>query len=177
MNPILRLYVAPRLIGTLETETLPPSGGRMVATTLMVVLLPAPLGPSRPKTSPASMRKVTPSTAIRGPYDFCRLTTSRTGTVLGLYDLVATRSNAGGCIACVNDQSGVFDDHRIVVSGVVGGDDDRVVTPQVRRSQRDALHSQIVLAALVRLGDVRIVVIYLGSAVSQEVDQLDTWAH
>ena len=33
----------------------------------MVVVLPAPLGPSRPKTSPGRTSKVTPSTARTSP--------------------------------------------------------------------------------------------------------------
>jgi len=37
------------------------------ASILMVVVLPAPFGPSSPKTSPSAMVSVSPSTAVRLP--------------------------------------------------------------------------------------------------------------
>ncbi len=40
-------------------------GRNWPVSTLMVVVLPAPLGPRKPKISPASTSKVTPSTARR----------------------------------------------------------------------------------------------------------------
>src|SRR5947207_53173 len=42
----------------------------------MIVLLPAPLGPSNPKTSPRLTEKLTRSTAILSPKRFTRSTTS-----------------------------------------------------------------------------------------------------
>src|SRR5688572_17351296 len=41
----------------------PPLGSRRVQSILMVVVLPAPFGPSSPKISPARISKLTPSTA------------------------------------------------------------------------------------------------------------------
>src|SRR5688500_9836917 len=41
----------------------PPLGSSSVQSILIVVVLPAPFGPSRPKISPARMSKLTPSTA------------------------------------------------------------------------------------------------------------------
>ncbi len=44
----------------------------------MVLVLPAPLGPSIPKQRPGSTRKVTPSTARSSPKLFTRSTASTT---------------------------------------------------------------------------------------------------
>ena len=40
----------------------------------MVVLFPAPLGPSRPNVSPSRMSNDTPATAVIGPNDLPQLT-------------------------------------------------------------------------------------------------------
>src|SRR5512134_1492497 len=42
----------------------------------MVVVLPAPFGPRKPRTSPFSTRNETPSTAVVRPYLLVRLSTS-----------------------------------------------------------------------------------------------------
>ena len=42
--------------------------GRKPVIIRMVVVLPAPLGPRMPTISPSSMRKETPSTAVKSPY-------------------------------------------------------------------------------------------------------------
>ena len=47
--------------------TLPASGEIMPTVMRKVVVLPAPLGPSRPTISPASTWKPTPSTTVRSP--------------------------------------------------------------------------------------------------------------
>ena len=44
----------------------------------MVVVLPAPFGPSRPTISPGATWKLTPSTARTSPNDFSRRSTLRT---------------------------------------------------------------------------------------------------
>src|SRR5579864_868908 len=46
-----------------NTSASPESGGRSVTRILIVVVLPAPLGPRRPKISPDVMAKLTLSTA------------------------------------------------------------------------------------------------------------------
>ena len=48
------------------TLALPDVGSTRVVSTPMVVVLPAPLGPSRPNTSPRSTVKEMPSTALAG---------------------------------------------------------------------------------------------------------------
>ena len=45
----------------------PLVGRSSVQSMPMVVVLPAPLGPRKPKTSPAATRKLTPATAWRAP--------------------------------------------------------------------------------------------------------------
>ncbi len=42
----------------------------------MVVLLPAPFGPMKPKISPLPMVKLRSSTAMKSPYRLVKLTTS-----------------------------------------------------------------------------------------------------
>ena len=60
-------------------SAVPEVGLSSVVRIFMVVLLPAPLGPRKPKTSPASTSKVTPSTALIPP--LYTLTRSRTDMV------------------------------------------------------------------------------------------------
>ena len=55
---------------------LPPVGRASVQSMLIVVVLPAPLGPRKPKTSPRATSKLTPRTASISPKDFCRPETS-----------------------------------------------------------------------------------------------------
>src|SRR5690606_23078040 len=47
----------------------------------MVVVLPAPLGPSNPKTSPAAMDRLIPFTAARSPYFFVSFLASISGVL------------------------------------------------------------------------------------------------
>ena len=49
------------------TVALPAVGSTSVHSILIVVDLPAPLGPRKPKTSPAATSKSTQSTAVSGP--------------------------------------------------------------------------------------------------------------
>src|SRR5271157_3176011 len=58
------------------TRPSPDVGRRSVARKRMVVLLPAPLGPMNPKTSPLPMEKESPSTATKSPYRLVKLITS-----------------------------------------------------------------------------------------------------
>src|SRR5438270_10868357 len=50
-----------------STQARPLVSGRMPLSILMTVVLPLPLGPRKPKTSPGSTRKLTPSTAVTSP--------------------------------------------------------------------------------------------------------------
>ena len=62
----------------------PESGLKMSSMMRMVVVLPAPLGPSRPKTSPGSISNDTSSTARVSPNDLlrCSTTTDEAGMAL-----------------------------------------------------------------------------------------------
>src|SRR6266542_4822985 len=98
---------------TPSTVMFPASQSRMPVTHLMIVLFPAPLGPSRPVT-PSVRANVTPFTASRRPYDFTSPSTARrtgrvsspagreTGATAGLGGgrstsrVSVTRSPAGG---------------------------------------------------------------------------------
>ena len=50
-----------------STRTVPPVGRTRVVIIPMVVVLPAPLGPSRPNTSPRPTVKLIPATASGAP--------------------------------------------------------------------------------------------------------------
>src|SRR3954469_22799133 len=80
MNPITRRTA----IGSETTEKpatrpSPEVGRKRVARNRIVVLLPAPLGPMKPKTSPLPIVKLRSSTATKSPYRFVNLTTSIIG--------------------------------------------------------------------------------------------------
>ena len=49
------------------TTALPPEIGDTAVSMRMVEVFPAPLGPNRPKHSPASTEKLTPFTAVKSP--------------------------------------------------------------------------------------------------------------
>src|ERR1700694_175891 len=63
------------------TNAAPAVGRTLVVRTPTVVVLPAPLGPSRPKTSPGATWKLIPSTATVGflGYRFTRFSTAAAG--------------------------------------------------------------------------------------------------
>src|SRR5439155_17679988 len=72
-----RTWVACSTTSIPSTRAEPPVGRRTVIRTRMVVVFPAPLGPSRPKTTPGDTWKVTSSTAATLPsYTFERCETS-----------------------------------------------------------------------------------------------------
>ena len=55
------------------TRALPEVGRASVQSMLIVVVLPAPLGPRKPKTSPAATSKLTPRTASISPKDLLQV--------------------------------------------------------------------------------------------------------
>src|SRR5260370_28241106 len=67
------------------TRALPDVGGKSVVSILMVVLLPAPFGPSRPKTSPCSTSKLTLLTAVYSPKRRTRLRTSMIAVIISCF--------------------------------------------------------------------------------------------
>src|SRR5437879_3383951 len=67
----------------------PPLSGRSPVSILITVVLPLPLGPRKPKISPASTRKLTPSTAVKSPKRLTRPFATIAG-VLPLLPLIAT---------------------------------------------------------------------------------------
>src|SRR3981081_2449828 len=58
------------------TEASPASAELSVARIRIVVVLPAPLGPTKPKISPFGTVKVTSSSATWPPYALCRFSTA-----------------------------------------------------------------------------------------------------
>jgi len=75
---------ADRLGGYGETRDprLPEVGGNRVVSILIVVVLPAPLEPSKPKTSPALTESVRASTAVNVPKRRVRFFISRTMSLI-----------------------------------------------------------------------------------------------
>src|SRR5260221_3681730 len=79
-----------------QTVTVPEVGVRNPVTIFIVVDLPAPFGPRKPRTSPRGTEQVMPSTARRGPKLFDRFLIS---IMVGRSSLVhrgPCRSAAGG---------------------------------------------------------------------------------
>src|SRR5918912_562390 len=66
----------------------PPSAGISVARIRIVVVLPAPLGPTKPKISPAGTEKSTWSTATWPPYLLCSDSTAITRPSSSVQDQV-----------------------------------------------------------------------------------------
>src|ERR1700722_14835922 len=68
MTPIfLRTRVGCRATSSPATQASPELGGNSVVSIRTSVVLPAPLGPSSPNTSPRATSKVTPLTAVKAP--------------------------------------------------------------------------------------------------------------
>src|SRR5260370_15923533 len=83
MMPTCRLTAAAfRVRSWPQIQTLPDVGASVVVRIEMVVVLPAPLGPRSAKNSPASTRRLIPSTALNFALRY-RLTRSRTSTAGG----------------------------------------------------------------------------------------------
>ena len=68
-------------ISCLPIRIVPAVGSRTPRIMLMLVVLPAPFGPSRPTISPALTSKETSSTATRSPYSFRMPATDNTATM------------------------------------------------------------------------------------------------
>src|ERR1700749_2096066 len=84
------------------TSAVPEVGLVSVQSMLIVVVLPAPLGPRKPKTSPVSTSKSTPLTASKSPNDLRRsLTVIAAGMVLPGLDLYAVRR---WTVQCTDDE-------------------------------------------------------------------------
>src|ERR1017187_2652525 len=64
------------------TRASPEEGGNSVVSILIVVVLPAPLEPSKPKTSPALTERVKESTAVNAPKRRVRFLISRTRSLM-----------------------------------------------------------------------------------------------
>src|ERR1043165_5691050 len=98
-----------RWASTPSTTMRPDEGRTRLVMQPRVVLLPAPLGPSRPNVSPASTANEIPRTAstagvlrVAG-YVFFRSSTTRTGAMAG-----AILSRHAGAVA--QDDAAIFDD-------------------------------------------------------------------
>src|SRR6185369_1668166 len=77
-----RRYIGKRVTSLPSKRTRPSLGVIWPVVMRKLVVLPAPLGPSKPTTSPASTSKETPSTTLRRPYHFSRPRTSRRAIVV-----------------------------------------------------------------------------------------------
>src|ERR1035441_3808366 len=77
------------------TRASPEEGGNSVVSILIVVVLPAPLEPSKPKTSPALTARVTASTAVNVPKRRVRAWISRTVSLIGTPKYGVNEGNCG----------------------------------------------------------------------------------
>src|ERR1700691_939965 len=81
MTPITRLTSSGSLATSKPaTNALPLVMGTRVVIMRMSVLLPAPLGPSRPKISPSATEKLTPLTASKAPKRLTMFSTAMAAT-------------------------------------------------------------------------------------------------
>src|SRR3954468_10153118 len=67
-----RIYMGSSVTSTPSSSTRPESGAVSPTTIENVVVLPAPLAPSRPTTSPDAISTFTPLTTVRPLYDLVR---------------------------------------------------------------------------------------------------------
>src|SRR5258708_11182203 len=121
-----------------RTEIAPRSGVRSPSTHSIVVVLPAPLGPIRPKICPASTSKEMPSTATVDPYVFRIAETRTTGLLSTNGELEAAFERQGHRAQTV---ARIVDELEVLVVRVaelhrVVADDDGAL-PQPRRGQRE----------------------------------------
>src|SRR5579872_1889775 len=88
-------------------------------------------------------------------------------------DFVAATLDAASGVARVDDQLGRVNDLGVVVAGVVGGNDDAIVTGDGLRVERHRLHVLVVIVAhLVKLREVGIVVVEFGAALLEQLHDL-----
>src|ERR1035441_7179041 len=80
------------------TRASPEEGGNKVVSILMVVVLPAPLEPSRAKTSPALTARVRASTAVNAPKRRVRAWISRTLSLIGSPECGVNERNCGSVV-------------------------------------------------------------------------------
>src|SRR5438045_1970826 len=76
----------------------PPSGVRMPSTHSMVVVLPAPFGPTSPKISPGTTSSDTSSTASWLPYFLRRLVMRMAGSVALFIEWKLRASSLARCL-------------------------------------------------------------------------------
>ena len=67
-----RMYIGSSVTSMPSSSTRPESGAVSPTTIENVVVLPAPLAPSRPITSPDAISTLTPLTTVRPLYDLVR---------------------------------------------------------------------------------------------------------
>src|SRR3954453_10399499 len=128
------------------TVAAPDVGSTSVHSILMVVDLPAPLGPRKPKTSPEATSKSTPSTATRSSYVFVRALRTTAGftfrTVVDMtvpdrvHSAVAHLARAGFTDAAGTQTAlsslGLADDEAVVAALAGSADPDLAVTALTR---------------------------------------------
>src|SRR5690625_4494009 len=83
---LVRTASGSRRMSCPSTRAVPASGTSRVASIRTIVVLPAPLGPSRPKTVPRSTVRSTPSTAVVSP----NLLTRPSASIAGAFSMAVT---------------------------------------------------------------------------------------
>src|SRR5688572_13516481 len=85
-----------------STRAVPPVGSDSPSSIRMVVVLPAPLGPSRPKTSPCWIVRSSESTAVKSPYLLVRPRARIAGAAV--LDFAAAGSTASATAIALEDE-------------------------------------------------------------------------
>src|SRR5438132_8890001 len=88
--------------GRPKTETLPPVGRKRPSISRMVVVLPAPFGPRKPKVSPARTEKEALSIPRRRPYRLVSSRASMTTSISGSGRFVPRSGDVLGVPAAID---------------------------------------------------------------------------
>src|SRR5262245_29927807 len=118
-----------RTTSTPRTSTVPPSGGRSPSRISTVVVLPAPFGPSSPKTSPFETWKLMPSTATRSPYVFLSPSTRMTASAPTAWAAVMAK----WCHQRRDSFGGVLFGRGVLIAQTLEVEGDREVRGRIRR--------------------------------------------
>ena len=122
-SPIRARMRAPSVAGSIpRTRSVPPLRGLMHEIIRMVEVLPAPLGPRKPKDSPLAMVKSTPSTATKSPKRFTRPCASTMGALAD-----AAPASSAEAASRVRSESG---------TSVIGEECDAIVRERYRAAQQ-----------------------------------------
>src|SRR5205823_1252477 len=83
----------------------PPEGGSSVASMRRVVVFPAPLGPRKPKISPAAIRRSTPATASTSPLRVLKTRRRPRVSIMGSVGIVFVSASFNRCLLLFEEEA------------------------------------------------------------------------